>query len=176
MSENSKKLLVDVSREDLNDVDGSDEAFDVLITTAQSKPEDISNYSKYYKQKQLNEIFENYHKGLLQATGPSDLHNIRNKDLTNRSISLAIPNEDYMPINDVIKFEHGENTKKIEITILNDASNPVMEGLKMFSIEIKPILNNGKRIDSACRYVNPDMIHIVIEDLIEDCKKFILEF
>lgn len=45
----------------------------------------------------------------------------------------------------------------------------MMEGLKMFTIEVKPVLNDTK-FNNSCYLINPDFVNIVIEDIYEDCK------
>lgn len=59
------------------------------------------------------------------------------------------------------------------VNILNDETNPIMEGLKIFTIEIKPVINESNVFNannSACNLINPNFINIVIEDIFEDCK------
>jgi hypothetical protein len=59
------------------------------------------------------------------------------------------------------------------VNILNDETNPIMEGLKIFTIEIKPVINESNTFNvnnSACNLINPNFINIVIEDIFEDCK------
>ena len=59
------------------------------------------------------------------------------------------------------------------VNILNDETNPTMEGLKIFTIEIKPVINESNTFNvnnSACNLINPNFINIVIEDIFEDCK------
>ena len=105
MSENSKKIYLDISREDIS----SDlEEFEVLITSAPSTDSDIASYSKYQKNKQLNEIFQSYHSRRLYK---DETASFKKKDFSNRNISLAVPNEDYLAINKVLKFSRGEKTK-----------------------------------------------------------------
>ncbi len=44
-----------------------------------------------------------------------------------------------------------------------------MEGLKIFSVQIKPLVNKNLLTgDSACNYIDPDFVHIVVDDLAED--------
>lgn len=141
------------------------DTFEVLVTTAQSLAADIESYSKFYKQKQLNEVFRNYHNSQLNQNEP-----YQERTFTSKNVTLAKPNEDYLGLNEIVKFAKGETTKQIEVKILNDVQNPVMEGLKMFSIELKPIVNGNLVVNenNACSFVNPDAVHIAIEDLIED--------
>ncbi len=139
--ENSKQLIVEITRQDstLNL-----ENFEILVTTAQTTPEAIETYSRFHMHKHL----------LTKHTG---------------NVTQAQSNEDYLPINSVLSFQPGELTKKVEITILDDANNPVMEGLKIFSIQIKPLTNkNLLATESACNYIDPDFIHVVVQDLVED--------
>ncbi len=162
MSENSNKLLIDITREESTlDLD----TFEVLVTTAQSVAADIQNYSKFYMQKQLNEVFKNHHNSLLNQN-----EQYEEKDFSSKSATLAKPDEDYLGLNEIVKFARGETTKRVEVKILNDAQNPVMEGLKMFSIELKPIVSGNLVVNekNACSFVNPDVVHVVVEDLIED--------
>ena len=108
VSENSKKLIIELSREELS---LNNEPFDVLITTAPSSPEDMENYSKFYKQKQLNELFEGYHMSLA-SSGAKDLAGgYKSKDWSGQKVQPAVPNEDYLPINEIIKFKLDENSK-----------------------------------------------------------------
>lgn len=102
VSENSNKLLIEISREDSTlDL----ENFEVLITTAQTKNNEIDTYNKYHKQKQLNEIIDTYQKNLLSQTY-NDFHG--KKELSNKNLTLAKPNEDYLAINEIVKFASGE--------------------------------------------------------------------
>ncbi len=50
--------------------------------------------------------------------------------------------------------------------ILNDNLNPIMEGLKIFNVQIKPILENTDK--NTCNIIEPDIVNITIDDLIED--------
>ena len=85
-------------------------------------------------------------------------------DINMLNVTYAIANEDYTFLNTTFKLENYlETTKKIFVNILNDIQRPVIEGLKMFSIEIKPL---GKK--DPCLYVNPSIVHIVIDDRKED--------
>lgn len=45
-----------------------------------------------------------------------------------------------------------------------------MEGLKIFTIQVKPLINNNiiSSPEIGCNYINPDTINVIIEDLIED--------
>ena len=42
--------------------------------------------------------------------------------------------------------------------------------MKIKSIQIKPLFNNKTLMENnkLCNYVNPDMIHVVIDDRMED--------
>lgn len=85
-------------------------------------------------------------------------------DENNLNVTYAIPNEDFIFLNQTFKLENSlEANKKIFVNILNDIQRPIMEGLKMFSIEIKPL---GKK--DSCYYINPNIVHIIIDDRIED--------
>jgi len=60
------------------------------------------------------------------------------------------------------------------VNILNDDQNPIMEGLKIFTIEIKPVLNETitQTVNNSannCHLINPNFINIVIENIFEDC-------
>ncbi len=50
--------------------------------------------------------------------------------------------------------------------ILNDNLNPIMEGLKIFNVQIKPILENIDK--NTCNIIEPDIVNITIDDLSED--------
>lgn len=105
VSENSKKIYLDISREDSTlDL----EAFEVLVTSAPSAHSDIETYSKYHKNKQLNEIFQSYHSRLLYQDKTASF---KKNDFSSRNVTLAVPNEDYLAINQVLKFSKGEKTK-----------------------------------------------------------------
>ena len=52
--------------------------------------------------------------------------------------------------------------------ILNDNLNPIMEGLKVFSVQIKPILDDTNK--SNCNIIEPDIVNITIDDFSEDSK------
>jgi hypothetical protein len=41
-----------------------------------------------------------------------------------------------------------------------------MEGLKIFNVQIKPILENIDK--NTCNIIEPDIVNITIDDLIED--------
>ena len=43
-----------------------------------------------------------------------------------------------------------------------------MEGLKVFSVQIKPILDDNNK--SNCNIIEPDIVNITIDDFSEDSK------
>ena len=55
--------------------------------------------------------------------------------------------------------------------ILDDKQNPIKEGFKMFTILMKPILNDKSNANSSgCVFLSPDVANIVIEDFADDGK------
>jgi hypothetical protein len=86
------------------------ESLDVKISTVQSSQEHIKNYFDSYKKSQMNEIIDDNQNGLVFSSEKEN--NFTKSFITVPSnISLAIPNEDYVPINEIIKFLPGEFTK-----------------------------------------------------------------
>lgn len=85
---------------------------------------------------------------------------------SNKNLTQALPNIDYIPVNEIIHFAPGEQTKKCYVSIINDNSNPVMEGLKVFPVQIRPI--KWDPLKPICDYVDPDLIQVIIDDTVED--------
>ena len=55
------------------------------------------------------------------------------------------------------------------MTILNDLTYPIMEGLEMFSIQMKPMVNK-KFTDNEiyCSLISPNVVNIIIDDTLDD--------
>ena len=68
------------------------EPLEVLCKSIESNKKDIENYTKYIKNKNTNE-------------------NKIYKNQINHNVSFAIPNEDFEPINQIIKFDKNIETK-----------------------------------------------------------------
>jgi hypothetical protein len=136
VNENDEKLSIDLEFKNFNKI----EPLEVICSAKQSNSNDIQNYLKQINSNDYEDI------------------NILN-------ITHAIPNEDFIFPNQSFKLDNPlEARRKISINILDDIQRPIMEGLKMFSIEIKTL---GEKEDS-CLHVNPNIIHIVIDDRKED--------
>jgi hypothetical protein len=65
---------------------------EVLCKSIESTKKDIENYSKYIKNKNTNE-------------------NKIYKNQINHNVSFAIPDEDFEPVNQIIKFEKNTENK-----------------------------------------------------------------
>jgi hypothetical protein len=108
-------------------------------------------------------------------------------------MSKAVAHEDFVPVHDLIRFAPGETTKvsqynlklsnfknllkfteiqKCYISILNDGAEPVMEGMKLLQVQIKPILKSEHVLseNELCHLIDPDVVSVLIDDTIEDSK------
>jgi hypothetical protein len=120
----------------------SSSPFEVMYSTIEISESDLKSFSK------------NYH----------------NRSSMHRNISKAIVNQDYEPISQIVKFEAGEISKKIYVNILNDNYYPIMEGIKVFTIRLKPVLTDKSITlnQNECNFINPDIIHVFIDDVVEE--------
>ncbi len=110
VSENSNQISFELNRDKLNSA--LESSLDVLVrTTTQSSQNHIKTYFDYYKKIQMNEIIENQNNlAFLSERG----NNFTKTFITVPSnISLAIPEQDYVTINEVVRFMPGESTKVI---------------------------------------------------------------
>jgi hypothetical protein len=105
VSENSNQLSFELTREKSNLL----ESLDVQISTVESSKEHIKNYFDSYKKSQMNEIIDNQNSLVFSSEKEN---NFSKSFITVPSnISLAIPNEDFVPIKEIIQFLPGESTK-----------------------------------------------------------------
>lgn len=116
--------------------------FEVMYSTIETNENDLKSFSKNYLNR--SSIF--------------------------RNISKAIVNQDYEPTSQIIKFEAGEISKKIYVNILNDNYYPIMEGIKVFTIRLKPVLTDKSITlnQNECNFINPDILHVFIDDIAEE--------
>lgn len=105
MSENSNQLSFEITREKSSIM----EPLDVWITTVESSKEHIKNYFDFYKKTQMNTIIENQNNFALIAARENNF--TKNFISVPSNITIAIPNEDFIPIREVLKFQPGEITK-----------------------------------------------------------------
>ena len=105
VSENSNQLSFELTRKKSNLL----ESLDVQISTVESSQEHIKNYFDSYKKSQMNEIIDNQNSLVFSSEKEN---NFSKSFITVPSnISLAVPNEDFVPIKEIIQFLPGESTK-----------------------------------------------------------------
>ena len=136
VSESDNKVGIDLTFKNLN----MNEPLEILCTTISSTQHDIKTYVKQ-----------------LSTTPDSKYVNVSN----------AVSGVDYAFLNQTFKLENQvESARRLYVDILNDIQMPLVEGLKMFTIEIKPV---GKK--DPCAYANPNIVHVIIDDRLEDASQ-----
>ncbi|CAF0709362.1 unnamed protein product [Brachionus calyciflorus] len=126
----------------VNDNDGR-----VLIEITREKTNLSDSFDVLIQNIPTNDI---YIKSYLNTLPESSISQAKN-------LTIAEPKIDYEQINQRIQFLPGDITKKIFINILK------FEKLKMFTIQIKPLIDPISHL-SYCDYINPDYVNIIIGD------------
>lgn len=103
ISENANQISFELTREKSYLMN----SLDVMITTIQSSQDNIKTYFEYYRKYQANKIIDN---SFVFASEPENNYT-KSFFIGPSNISLAVANEDFLPLKEVIKFQPKEFTK-----------------------------------------------------------------